>query len=115
MTPFTHYAEAMTWYRLAADQGEARAQFNLGIIYDEGIGVPQDYAEAMKWYRKAADQGFSPAQYNLGTMYLEGRGVPEDFVQAHMWFNLSSHVQDNHLTTQDRDMIARLMTAAPSL
>ena len=112
MTPFTHQAEAMKWYRLAADRGDASAQFNLGIIYDEGLGVPRDYAEAMKWYSRAANQGFASAQYNLGAMYFEGRGVPEDFVQAHMWFNLSSQAQDNWHMTQDRDMTARLMTPA---
>ena len=105
-------AEAANWYRLAADQGKASAQFKLGVLYDQGIGVLQDYAEAMKWYLKAADQNFAPAQYNLGGMCLEGRGVPEDFVQAHMWFNLSSQAQDSRLTTQDRDMTARLMTPA---
>ena len=41
-----NYAEAVKWYRLAADQGDASAQFNLGVMYDKGQGVPQDYAEA---------------------------------------------------------------------
>ena len=51
------YAEAVKWYRKAAEQGHARAQYSLGFMYYNGRGVPQDYAEAMKWYRKAADQG----------------------------------------------------------
>ena len=50
-------AEAVRWYRLAADQGHAKAQYNLGVMYDNGDGVPQDYAEAVSWYRLAADQG----------------------------------------------------------
>jgi TPR repeat protein len=45
------------WYRKAADQGYAAAQYNLGVCYDNGGGVVQDKAEAVKWYRKAADQG----------------------------------------------------------
>jgi TPR repeat protein len=45
------------WYRLAAEQGINKAQYNLGIMYDDGQGVPQDYAEAVKWYRLAAEQG----------------------------------------------------------
>ena len=60
------YAEAMKWYRKAADQGHARAQFNLGFMYYDYKGVRQNYAEAMKWYRKAAGQGHARAQFNLG-------------------------------------------------
>ncbi len=59
-------AEAVRWYRLAADQGNATAQFNLGVMYDTGRGVPQDDAEAVRWYRLAADQGDADAQFNLG-------------------------------------------------
>ena len=51
------YAEAVKWYRLAAEQGYAKAQNNLGVRYENGEGVLQDYAEAMKWYRLAAEQG----------------------------------------------------------
>jgi uncharacterized protein len=51
------YAEAVKWYRLAAEQGNANAQYNLGVMYDNGDGVVQDYAEAVKWYRLAAEQG----------------------------------------------------------
>ena len=63
------YAEAVKWYRLAAEQGDAVAQYNLGVMYDNGQGVPQDYAEAVKWYRLAAEQGYAHAQRNLGVMY----------------------------------------------
>jgi TPR repeat protein len=70
------YAQALTWYRRAADQGEAGAQFMLGVIYDNGQGVPQDYAQAGHWYRKATDQGQADAQYNLGVMYEYGQGGP---------------------------------------
>ena len=54
------YATALREFRPFANQGYAAAQFNLGIMYDEGQGVPQDYAEALKWYRKAAEQGVWP-------------------------------------------------------
>ena len=52
----------------AAEQGNADAQFNLGVMYDTGQGVRQDYAQAVQWYRKAAEQGLADAQYNLGVM-----------------------------------------------
>jgi uncharacterized protein len=45
------YAEAVKWYRKAADQGVTAAQSNLGLMYAQGLGVAQDYAEAVKWYR----------------------------------------------------------------
>jgi uncharacterized protein len=57
--------------RLAADQGQANAQFNLGVIYQRNDGVAQDFSEAMKWFRLAAGQGYAPAQYNLGVMHAE--------------------------------------------
>jgi len=59
--------EAAKWFRLAADQGNAMAQSNLGVCYVRGDGVPQDKAEAMKWFRLAADQGDADAQRALGS------------------------------------------------
>jgi TPR repeat protein len=57
-----NFEEAAKWYRKAAEQGEADAQFALGRCYEEGKGVLADYEEAMKWYRKAADQGHADAE-----------------------------------------------------
>ena len=68
------HAEAIRWYRLSAEQGDASAQFNLGNMYANGEGVPQDDAEAVRWYRLAAEQGNAGAQLNLGNMYANGRG-----------------------------------------
>ena len=53
---------AVYWYRIAAEQGHAGAQANLGFMYENGTGVTQDYAEALQWYRKAAEQGHGRAQ-----------------------------------------------------
>ena len=72
--------------RRAADQGDADAQYNLGVMYSNGEGVPQDFTQAMAWYRQAADQGDAGAQYNLGVMYANGEGVPEDDAQAVAWY-----------------------------
>ena len=79
-------AEALKWYRLAADQGFAPAQNNLGVRYARGDGVPKDMAEALKWYRKAADQGHAKAQYSLGYMYANGDGVSKDDAEAVKWW-----------------------------
>ena len=105
------YATALRLWRPLADQGDARAQNNLGVMYSNGQGVPQDYAEAVRWYRKAADQGFARAQNNLGVMYSNGRGVPQDYVQAHMWLNLAATKGDKD-AVEGRDQVARKMTTA---
>ena len=80
------YALAAQLLRPLAEQGNATAQFNLGVLYAKGQGVPQDYQEALKWYRKAADQGDADAQYNLGLMYDSGRGVPQNAEEAAKWY-----------------------------
>jgi len=103
------YAEAVAWFRKAADQGLADAQSNLGVMYQYGQGVPQDYAEAVKWYSKAADKGFVLAQNYLGGMYAHGQGVRQDYVLAHMWLNLAA-AQGNTEAVKNRDIVAAKMT-----
>ena len=80
------YAQAVQWYRKAAEQGLANAQSNLGVMYKEGRGVRQDDAQAVQWYRKAAEQGDAQAQYNLGVMYDNGQGVRQNYKIAKEWF-----------------------------
>jgi hypothetical protein len=85
-------AEAVRWYRKAAEQGNARAQLNLrqistlGFMYERGIDTPADGAEAVKWCRKAAKQGNVRAQFNLGQMYEWGDGVTQDIAEAVKWY-----------------------------
>lgn len=66
----------------AAEQGNAEAQFNLGLIYYNGDGVPRDDPEAAKWYFKAAEQGHIEAQLNLGVMYYFDGVLQQDYVEA---------------------------------
>ena len=80
------YTSAIKEFIKAADQGDAAAQYRLGILYHNGQGVPQDYAQAATWYRKAADQGNALAQSNLGVLYDNGQGVPQDYAQATAWY-----------------------------
>lgn len=98
-------------FRPLADQGVTAAQNNLGVLYENGHGVPQNYAEAAKWYRLAADHGSATTQFNLGLLYAKGQGVPHDYVLAHMWFNLSA-MQGNEAAKSDRDKAAQFMTMA---
>jgi V8-like Glu-specific endopeptidase len=76
-------AEAITWYRKAADQGLGVAQHFLGLAYVNGEGVRADEAEAARWFARAAAQGFAQAEYMLGLMSLDGRGVAKDPVQGY--------------------------------
>ena len=82
--------EAVTWFRRAAEQGHAGAQFTLGVMLAAGRGVSQDAAEAVAWFRRAAEQGHAEVQYILGLSYAIGEGVPQDNVEAHMWLNLAA-------------------------
>ena len=81
------YAEALRLWKPLADQGDAAAQFNIGVMYATGRGVAQDYGETILWYRKAADQGNASAQFNLGLMYTTGRGVAQDYGEAAKWYS----------------------------
>lgn len=78
----TFTSEQIQKIRNDAEAGNADAQFNLGLMYRKGDGVPQDNALAAQWYQKAADQGNSEAQLNLGVMYRKGLGVPQDEQKA---------------------------------
>ena len=70
----------------AANQGHANAQYSLGLMYEDGEGVPQDYSNAMEWYLKAGNQGDAKAQHKLGGMYGNGKGVSQDYSKAMEWY-----------------------------
>lgn len=84
------YAEALRLFRIASDQGNARAQGNLGYMYGNGRGVPKDDKEAVRWYRLAAEQGNALAQSNLGQIYANGQGVKIDYSEAAKWYRLAA-------------------------
>jgi len=68
-----------------AGQGDADAQFGLGLQYSTGVGLAQDFAQAVEWYRKAADQNHALAQFNLSVMFSSGQGVTQNDATALMW------------------------------
>jgi TPR repeat protein len=82
--------EAVKWFRKAAEQNVADAQFSLGVCYAIGQGVMKDDAEAVKWFRKAAEQNYADAQYNLGVCYDSGEGVAKDEIEAYKWWLLAA-------------------------
>lgn len=110
------YKTAYPLFKVLADQGNAEAQNSLGVMYENGLGIPQDYAEAIRWYRNAADQGYALAQNNLGAMYAQGKGVPRNYVLAHMWFSLAASllpgIEREHMDmiVNNRDGVAAKMT-----
>ena len=91
-----------------AEQGDAVAQFNLGVMYNQGQGVPQDNKTAVKWYKFAAEQGHASAQHYLGVMYHEGQGVPQDNKTAVKWYKLAAEQGD-----ADAQLNLGVMYAAP--
>lgn len=84
------YAEAVYWYRKAADQNHRIALNNLGVCYELGKGVSKNYYEALRYYRKSADLGNSTSQCNLGLCYEFGRGVTKDVYEAVKWYRKSA-------------------------
>jgi len=76
------YAAALRLWKPLARRGFASAQYNLGLMYDAGIGVSRDHVRAVKWYSKAADQSVRGAQFRLGAMYAHGRGADQDYGKA---------------------------------
>ncbi|MBK8182595.1 MAG: sel1 repeat family protein [Candidatus Competibacteraceae bacterium] len=105
------YTAELGIVRPLAEKGYPFAQFNLGVLYDEGKGVPEDNAKAMEWYRKAAEVGYSKAQINLGIMYEQGEGVAADLVEAYFWYALADFQGDSLAPEGKRD-IAKKMTPA---
>jgi TPR repeat protein len=70
----------------AAEAGQAKAQYNLGLMYANGVGVAPDYQQALRWYRKSAEKGYAPAQYILAGKLASGQGVERDLRQALSWY-----------------------------
>lgn len=107
-------AGKITELQAQAKQGIAEAQHDLGLLYHEGRGVPQNHRKAVTWFRKAANQGYAKARFNLAVMYEHGRGVPQDYQEATKWyhkaadqgdaraqFNLGSLYYEGHGVVQD--------------
>ena len=77
-----NYVTALREWQPLAEQGNALAQYHVGMLYHKGRGVSQDDVQARKWYAKIAAQGQVKAQFSLGTLYFNGEGGPKDYQQA---------------------------------
>ena len=85
-----NYSVALENFKPLAEQGNKVAQYNLGLMYRLGQGVPTDYEQAVYWFRKSAEQENANAQYSLAFRYYRGQGVPQDYEQAVYWFTKSA-------------------------
>ena len=94
-----------------AEQGDVLAQYNLGMMYQNGQGVTLDYKEAVRLYSLSAEQGNATAQLNLGVMYTKGTGVLQDYALAHMWFNFCGSGGDEDCLTY-RKIIEKQMSSS---
>jgi len=81
---------ALKSFKPLAENGDPIAQYQLGLMYGKGEGVPEDFKEAVKWTRLSADQGYDKGQYNLGVHYSRGWGVPQDNIKAIEWWTLAA-------------------------
>jgi uncharacterized protein len=86
----------VTWFRKSAEQGYGYGQYNLGVAYMEGSGVPKDEGESIKWFLKAAEEGISDAMGNLAMFNYTGRGVAKDLASAYMWLSLAVAAGDKN-------------------
>ena len=84
------YATALEEWLPIAEQGNADAQFSVGLLFDQGLNVIPDYKTAVKWFTLASKQGHVFAQSNLGWKYHKGQGVPKDNVQAFKWWSIAA-------------------------
>jgi TPR repeat protein len=101
------YDEALKWFRLGAEQGDASAQVRLGLMHEVGRGVNLDILEAVRWYRLAAEKGDKAAHLHLGFMYEIGRGVCRDKVEAVRRYRLAAERDEYDL--QEDFEIAELL------
>jgi len=104
-----NYEKAFRLLKPLAEQGDGWAQYTLGVLYDNGDGVPEDDAKAVYWYRKAAERGNAQAQSNLGMMYVTGEGVPQNYVQAYAWWSIAA-AREHEAAKKNKGIIKKEMT-----
>lgn len=85
-----HYVEAVSILKPLAHEGNPIAQFSIGVMYDDGVGLPRNYSLAFKWYLKAAKKGLVDAQFMVGKFYGTGRGMSQSPAKAYMWYSLAA-------------------------
>ena len=101
--------EAFKWFKAAAEQGHADAQYNLGVCYLNGQGVKQNYNEAFRWYKAAAEQGDACGFFNIGVCYQNGEVVKQDYKEAYYWY-LIAYLNGYTYAEQNIYLIENILT-----
>jgi murein DD-endopeptidase MepM/ murein hydrolase activator NlpD len=118
-----NYETALLEWQPLAEQGDARAAYQMGVLHYRGEGVRQDYRAAAKWFQKAAERGDPDAQYNLGLLYANGVGVTQSLERAGMWLALAAWryqssdsgqwaIENQDMAARSRDLVAAQMTSS---
>ena len=102
------YGEAASIWRPLAEEGDPKAQFNLGLLHETGRGVAEDPAEAATWYGRAARQGVTQAQLNLAALHQTGRGVTQDPAEALYWLEVAARLGEDAAREQAAASAAEL-------
>lgn len=105
------YSQSLSLLEPLAKAGDPFAQFAVAVMYDDGVGLPQNLGRALHWYRKAADSGLVESQYMVARIHGRGRGVRQDPAQAFFWFNIAAAGGHPH-AARLRDQHAHQITAA---
>ena len=107
------FGAASEAWRPIAEGGDARAQFNLGLLYETGRGVAEDLAQAAAWYQRAALQGLTQAQFNLALLHQTGRGVEKDGTEALYWLEIAARHGAGEEQAQAADAAMQLAEILP--
>jgi Sel1 repeat/GAF domain len=107
-------AKSLADLRTLAAQGDAEAQYQMGVRYDEGEGVLKDDAQAVQWFQRAADLGNVDAQAHLGAYYWAGRGVPRDLSKAYMWSMIALAGGDDNSKSRLQGLASQMTRAQVS-
>lgn len=110
------YAAALDAWLPLAEQGNSAAQFNVGVLYEKGLGVAQDLSAAARWYRKAAEQGDVEAQYDVARLYETGSGVAKDLDEARRWYaRVLASPQRDAATAKMKEQARARLASLPSV
>jgi hypothetical protein len=104
------HQEAVALWLPLAEQGVPAAQFNLAVMYEQGLGVPKSDVEAARWFRAAAERGDVGAQLKIGSLYEQGAGVARDLDSAGFWYGEAAKggAKDADAARQARARLAAL-------
>jgi len=105
-----NYEKALKCFHKAAEKGNVKSYFYLGLIYEKGKGISKDYSKAIKLYRKAAMNGHAEAQVNLAIMYINGHGCTKDYIKAYKWLYIAQNYNKKD-TNKLRKFLSEMMSS----